>query len=101
MNPAPPVTSCLMSHLVRSARSLDVDLAMVPDHQPQRPRAHVGAADDGLAADQAVLEARDVEHPRLLHHDRVLDLAVADLAVGTDRGERTDEAVDDPRTCAD
>ena len=61
---------------------------MVAHHQAQGSRAVLGPGHDRLSADQAVLEARDVEHPRVVHHHRVLDLAVDDLAVLADRGHR-------------
>src|SRR3954471_14804833 len=54
----------------RWARSFDVDLAMVADHQAQRPRAGLGSGHDRFLADQGVLEARDVDDPRPVHHDR-------------------------------
>src|SRR5512141_3172257 len=83
------------------AGSFDVDLAVIADHQAQRPWAQVRAADDGLAADQAVFETRDVDHLAALHDDGVLDFAVGDLTAVTDRRERADEAVGDSRSRTD
>ena len=47
------------------------------------------------------LEPGDADDAAALEHHRVLDLGVDDLAVGADRGERADEAVDDPGAGAD
>src|SRR4029079_7265967 len=81
--------------------SLDVDLTMVSDHQAQRARPQARPADHRLLADQAVLEALDVDDPAAFHDHRVLDLAVDDLAAFTDGRERTDEAVGDASAGAD
>src|SRR5688572_16353422 len=92
ITPAPPA---------RSLRSLDVDLAVVADHQPQRARPLRRSLDDGFVADEAVLEPRDLQHLRVVHHHRVLDLAVHHLTAVADCRERTDEAVDDSRVLTD
>ena len=61
---------------------LQVDLAVVADHQPGRPGPRPRAHDLDLPADQRVLEAGDVDDAAVLEDDRVLDLGVDDLAVG-------------------
>src|SRR3954471_12030560 len=81
--------------------SLDVDLAMVADHQAQRTRSEVRTADDRLLADEAVLESLDVDDLAAFHDHRVLDLAVDDLAPVADGRERADEAVGDGCSGAD
>src|SRR4029079_16853660 len=73
--------------------SLDVDLTVVADHQAQRTWPQARPADHRLLADQAVLEALDVDDLAAFHDHRVLDLAVDDLATLTDGRERADEAV--------
>src|SRR3954454_14393225 len=88
-----------MVGIVRSL--LHVDLAMITDHQSARARTGLSAGDDSFAADQAVLETRDVGDRAAGHDDCVLALAVGPLAVRADRAERTDEAVDDVRTGRD
>src|SRR5215203_1050108 len=90
----PSITSLsLMVGMLRSL--LHVDLAVIADHQPAGARPDLTTGHDGLLADQAVLEARDVGDPAARHDDRVLDLAVGHRAVGADGAEGTDEAVDD------
>src|SRR5688500_14826544 len=96
MNPAAPVTNSFIW-----GPSLDVDLAVVADHQAQGPRPGTRAADDRLPADEAVLEPGDVEDTAVGHDDGVLDLAVDDFTVLADRAERPDEAVDDAGARAD
>src|SRR4029078_257206 len=59
--------------------SLDVDLTMVADHQAQGARPQARPADHRLLADQAVLEALDVDDPAAFHDHRALDLSLADL----------------------
>src|SRR4051812_43676768 len=54
-----------------------------------------------MAADQRVGDAGDPDDPAAVEHDRVLELRVADLAVGGHRRERADVAVDELRPLAD
>src|SRR3954468_22136127 len=80
---------------------VQVDGGVVADHQPQRPRAFAGAGDLHLAADERVGDRGDADDATLLEHDRVLQLAVADLAPRGDRRERSDVAVLDVGTAPD
>src|SRR6478609_2835892 len=91
MNPAAPVTN---SFIGLGCPSLDVDLAVVADHETQRPGTNPGAAHDRLPSDEAVLQTGDVEDTAVRHHHGVFDLTVDDLALLPDRAERADEAVD-------
>src|SRR6187397_1387518 len=83
------------------AGSFEVDLAVVADHQADGAGLGLRAGHDGVAPDQAVFEARDVDDLTVLHHDRVFDLRVLDDATGPDGAERADETVDHPGAGAD
>src|ERR1700730_11313312 len=91
MNPAPPVTRSFMQSegigwlhpngrgLVQRrrrtyfGRSGHVDLAVIADHQPGRPRPPLAAGDLDMAAQEGVLEPADLGHRGVSQHDRVLD----------------------------
>src|SRR5262249_20950900 len=90
-----PATTSLSLTFGMQPVLFDGDLAMLADHPSQRPRPRLRPDDLHLAADEAVLDAGDVDDATAVHHDAVLDLAVEDLAAGSDGGERTDEAVHD------
>src|SRR6187431_2803629 len=98
MNPAAPVTN---SFMLLPSGSFDVDLAVVADHQADGAGLGLRAGHDRVAADEAVLEARDVDDLAVLHHDGVLDFRVLDDAAGADRAERADETVDHLRAGTD
>src|SRR6476659_10387778 len=97
----PAILSLSLTVGMCSPVSLDVDLAMVADHQAQGSGPQARPADHCLLADEAVLEPLDVDDPTAFHDHRVLDLAVDDLAAVADGRERTDEAVGDARTRTD
>jgi hypothetical protein len=61
----------------------DADLGIVAQHEPVRGRLHRQAVDADVASDQAVVDAvaRSVIDAAF-EHDAVLDLGVADLALG-------------------
>ena len=61
---------------------------MVAEHEPVRLRALAGAHDLDLAADERVVDAVHADDAAAFEHDRVLDLGVAELAVGADRRVR-------------
>src|SRR5438552_16671737 len=77
-------------------------LAVVAQGQLVGLRLDRRARDDGIAADQAVLNARgDIADARAFQDDRAPDLAVLDRDVVEDRRERADVAVHDARVLAD
>ena len=62
-------------------RLLDVDLAVVADHQPQRPRLGPACATSTASLPIRLSSSRWMSmHRAALHHHRVLDLAVTHLA---------------------
>src|SRR5207342_974207 len=69
-------------------RSFNVDLAVIADHEPQRPRASLRSGDSRLPSDQRVLKSGDVGDDTVCHDDGVLDLRVRDLTSLPDGGER-------------
>src|SRR5664279_1399842 len=97
MKPAPPVTRSLT---VRAA-SQELDPGVVAHHEAVRPGGLLGPGDLDVLADERVLDARNVADRALLEHDGVLELGAVDDAVGVDRGEGTDVAVDHARALAD
>ena len=66
---------------------------VVAEHADEWPRSLRRADDLAVAADQRVDEPGDADRCGCGQHHRVLDLAVDDLAVVADGGERADVAV--------
>ena len=71
---------------------------MVAEHEPGATRAGAGPLDLDVASDEGVLDAVHTLYAAPLEHDRMLDLGVDELAVGGDRGVRTDVGVDEARS---
>src|SRR5215203_2589071 len=76
---APAITSLSLIVATCSCLLLDVDLAVIADHQAQRSRLDLRALHHCFPADQAVLQPLDLDDPARVHDHRVLDLAVAHL----------------------
>src|SRR6478672_3266095 len=111
MKPAAPVTSTRMTRCSQAgrpygatARSASLrrrvsvrqrDLAVVAQHEPQRPGGDGRGGYLDLLADQRVLDPADPADDGVLEHDRVLDLGGGDPAAVVDRGERADVRVRD------
>src|SRR3954453_3148626 len=95
MKPAPPVMNCF------TLWSLQVDRAVIAEHQARRTRALLRTSDIHVPPDERVGEPRNSHDATVLEHDRMLDLGVDDLAVAGDRGERADVRIDDSRPRAD
>src|SRR5258706_2543584 len=86
---------------VAIAASLDVDAAVVADHHAQRSGTDLRAHDFDFAADERILDARDVDDATPFEDHRMLDFRVHDFTEAVDRRERPDEAVDDARARGD
>src|SRR5207302_5200224 len=83
-------------------RSRQLHLGAVAQHEAQCLGQLLRAPDHDLLADQAVFDLDpDVEDLAVLEDDRMLELAVADLAAVIDRGEGTDVGVGDLGALAD
>src|SRR3954468_7314770 len=74
---------------------------MISQHETQRARTTVRAHPLDRPADERVGQLVDPEYLAPREHDRVVELAVDDLAVRRDRRERADVAVHDARALAD
>src|SRR5947209_2212609 len=74
---------------------------MVTEHQARGFRALAAPYDLHLASEQRIVDVVHADDPAALQHDRVLDLRVAQFAVGSDRGIRADVRVDELRARAD
>src|SRR3954453_18750071 len=94
MKPAPPVMNCF------TLWSLQVDRAVIAEHQARRTRALLRTSDIHVPPDEGVGEPRNSHDATVLEHDRMLDLGVDDLAVAGNPGERADVVIDVCRAAA-
>src|SRR5690606_12365160 len=85
----------------RWGSGLEVDLGVVAEHEAGRRGPGARPGDLDLPADQRVDQPADADDAAQLEDDRVLDLAVDDLAAVVDRRVRADVAVLDAGVLAD
>src|SRR5258705_13855614 len=74
---------------------------MVAEQQPCRLRAFAAAHDFDLAPEQGIVNVMHADDAAALEYYGMLDLGVAQLAVGADRRVRTDVRVDEDCPRAD
>src|SRR6266542_6985784 len=101
MNPQPPVTSTftVVSRFpfpVSRPAAYDADLGVVADQESVDTGTLQARMNTDVGADKGIRDADgDSLQARALQHDRVLDLAALDETVRPDRRVRTDEGVPD------
>src|SRR5580698_11486443 len=109
MNPAPPVPRILMSNApgpvvvatALAASRADLHPAVITQDKPVGLGHARRRGDVHAAADERGLDPADPADRRARQHDRVLDLAVSQAAVRTDRREWPDIGVGDLAARAD